>query len=109
MGWLGRLGIGSSDDLKKHAGRVANRRAQAQQRWESNEALSEMQTPEAVEALLARFTFITDPTISDQEEKDAVFQAVVEAGEKAVDPIRKFLRRHDSISWGLKCLEKILS
>ena len=63
-----------------------NRRAQAVDRWEAIQALARMQTPEAVEALLPRFTFYVDPSITDQEEKDAAFEGIVATGEAAVAP-----------------------
>lgn len=94
--------------LGKHAGRVANKRAQNTDRWESIQALAKMRTAESVEALLRRFTFRIDPSITDQEEKDAAFQGIVATGEAAVEPVRQFLQRSDSISWPLKMLEQLL-
>ncbi len=68
-----------------------------------------MGTAEAVEALLGRFTIRIDPGIIDQEEKDAAYQGIVDAGEAAVDPVRKFLATSEHISWPVKILEKLLS
>ncbi|MEM6960524.1 MAG: HEAT repeat domain-containing protein [Myxococcota bacterium] len=95
--------------LKKHGARVANRRAQNVDRWDSIRALSSLGSPEAVEALLRRFTFRVDPSITDQEEKDAAFQAIVAAGEDAVPSVVHALRRGPSIAWPLKCLEQLVS
>lgn len=94
--------------LGKHAARVANKRAQAVDRAESIHALSSMKTAEAVEALLKRFTYRIDPSITDQEEKDTAFQGVVHTGDAAIEPVRKFLRASDTISWPLKMLEQLL-
>jgi len=94
--------------IKKHAARAANRRAQNPDRWESIQALAEMRTPEAVTALLARFTIRVDPSIVDQEEKDAAFQGVVGAGDVAVEPVKRFMRDSETISWPLKALEQLL-
>jgi len=66
-----------------------------------------MGTEEAVEALLVRFTYRIDPSITDQEEKEAVFQGIVAAGEVALSPSRNALRKYDAIAWPLKCLEQI--
>jgi len=95
--------------LKKHAQRVANKRSQAPDRWESIQALAAMHDPKAIDALLVRFTFTTDPSITDQEEKDAVFDAVVNAKDVALDPVRRFLARAESLGWPLKLLQSILS
>ena len=73
--------------LQKAAKHAANKRAQAVDRWEAIQELSRMGTSEAVEALLPRFTFYTDPSITDAEEKDAAFNGVVGAGEAAVAPV----------------------
>ena len=78
-GGAGSKGTASTSTLRKHAARVANKRAQAPDRWDSIQALAQMGTPEAIEALLVRFSFQTDPSITDQEEKDAAFEAAIEA------------------------------
>jgi len=101
-------GAPSESALRKHAARVANKRAQAPDRWDSIQALAQMGTPESVEALLARFAFQTDPSITDQEEKDAAFDAVVETGPKAIEPVKQNLRTADTIAWPLKMLDRLL-
>ncbi len=95
--------------IKKHAARVANKRAQNPDRWESIQVLAKMGTPEAVEALLERFEIRVDPSIVDQEEKDAAFGGIVSAGEVAVAPVRAHLAKTDKVSWPLKMLEQLLS
>src|SRR5687768_6639669 len=97
-----------SAQLKKWAERAQNRRAQAIDRWEAIQALVNAKSPEAVEALLPRFTFYVDPSITDQDEKDLAFDGIVAVGEGAVEPVVAFLRRADSISWPLKMLDRIL-
>jgi HEAT repeat protein len=109
MGLLDLFSKTGPGAVKKHAARVANKRAQAPDRWESIRALGDIGTSDAVEALLVRFTFRVDPSITDQEEKDAVCDAVVRAGAEAVEPLRRFLRRTDSVAWALKCLDQVAS
>jgi HEAT repeat protein len=102
--------FGSKSDgsqIKKLAERVANKRGQLPDRWEAIQALAKLRTPEAVAALLPRFTFYVDPSINDQEEKDAAFDGIVAAGSAAIEPIAAFLKRAESISWPLKMLERI--
>ncbi len=98
---------GGDGGLKKHAARAANKRAQGADRWQSLEALSAMKTPEAVEALLQRFTYRVDPSITDQEEKDLAMAGVVGAGDVAELPLRRFLAEGDSVAWPVKMLEAI--
>jgi uncharacterized protein with PIN domain len=95
--------------IKKHAERATNRRAQAPDRWEAIAALTKLGTSEAVEALLPRFTFYVDPSITDQEEKDAAFEGIVATGDAAIAPVTAFLRKADSISWSVKILDRIVS
>jgi hypothetical protein len=109
MAFLGIFGKKSEGGgLRKHAERVANKRAQAYDRWESIQALSQVRSREAVEALLARFTFYVEPSITDQEEKDAAFAGIVEAGALGLEPVVAFLAKADSISWPVKILDRIV-
>lgn len=93
--------------LAKHAARVAQKRAQAPDRWESIQALGALKSSEAVAALLPRFTYYTDPSITDAEEKDEAFRWVVEAGEAAIAPIVTFMEKAESLSWPLKALDRV--
>lgn len=110
MTFFGLFG-GKSDEslLKKHAERAANRRAQAIDRWDAIQALARLGTAEAAEALLPRFTFYVDPSITDQDEKDAAFEGIVATGEAALAPVLAFLGKAESISWGVKILERLVA
>ncbi len=116
MGFFGLFGTKKSA-LEKHTERAANKRAQAPDRWESIQALGKLATSgegdertRAVAALLERFPFYVDPTITDGEEKDEAFRWICQAGEDVALPaIRDALRRHESLSWPLKCLEALVS
>jgi hypothetical protein len=110
MGMMDFLG-GSSEERsrKKHAARVASKRAQAPDRWDSIHALGAMKSSPAVEALLMRFTFRVDPSITDQEEKDAACQAILKAGDAAVEPIVAFMRSAETIAWPMKILNQLVA
>jgi HEAT repeat protein len=107
MGLLDFFGGSAEKKLKKHAARVANKRAQNPDRWESIQALGEIASGEAVEALLVRFTYNIDPSITDQEEKDATVDAIVKAGPAAVDPVKAYLKRSPSIAYPYRILERL--
>ena len=98
---------GSSGAVQKLAPKVADKRGMAPDRWEAIQALSKLESEEAIEALLVRFTFYVDPTITDQEEKDAVFHAIVGKGALAVAPVTRFITRAESLSWPLKMLDRV--
>ncbi len=109
MAFLGMFGKKSEGGpLRKYADRVANKRAQAYDRWEAIQALIQVGSAEAVEGLLPRFTFYVEPSITDQEEKDLAFNGIVEAGAVALEPVSAFLRKAESISWPIKMLDKLM-
>ena len=91
----------------KWADRI-EKRAQNYDRQEAIQALSDMQTAEAVTALLRRFTFHMDPSITDQEEKDAAFRGIVRAGKAAIEPVRGFAARAESLAWPMKITKALV-
>jgi hypothetical protein len=105
MGLFDFLGGGG---FKKHVERAGDRRAQALDRMASIEFLVADGSEEAVAALLKRFRFVVDPSITDEEEKDRAFRGIVALGEGAVGPIRRYARTAESLIWPLKMLDEIL-
>lgn len=95
--------------LKKHVARVANRRAQQHERWESIQVLANDGSEEALRALMTRFTVRVDPSITDGEEKNAAFQGIVKNGEAAIGPVRDFLEVSDTLAWPIKILKELQS
>jgi hypothetical protein len=93
----------------KYAGAAADKRAQPYDRQEALHALSAMGTAESAAALLKRFTFVVDPSITDQEEKDISFQGILKAGQDAIGPVRKFAEKAESLAWPMRILKQLLS
>jgi len=87
---------------------VGDKRAQAYDRAEAIRQLSELETAEAAEALLKRFTFTIDPSITDQEEKEAAYEGVVRVGESVVPAVLAFCKRAEVLTWPLRMLRAIL-
>jgi len=100
---------GGGGGLAKHAARVANKRAQKHERWESIEVLASDGSDEALRALLTRFNIRVDPSITDGEERNAAFLGVVRNGKAALGPVRDFLEASDTLAWPLKILKEIQS
>src|ERR1039458_10087550 len=92
----------------KWAEKAADKRAQNYDRQEALAELSEMGTAEAAAALLKRFTFNMEPSITDQEEKDGAYQGVLAAGQAAIPPIRAFSVKDESLAWHIKILKELL-
>ncbi len=104
------FGFSKSSKIKKHASRVANKRTYAPDRLQSIHFLATVGDQQAIEALLQRFTFTIDPSITDQEEKEATVQAILSVDkEHSVSALVAFLERTRFIAWPLKCLEKLMS
>jgi HEAT repeat protein len=84
------------------------KRAQNYDRQEAIQALSELATPDAVEVLLKRFTFHMDPSITDQEEKESAFRGILRAGKDAIEPVRGFAAKAESLAWPMKILKELV-
>ncbi len=98
---------GGGSGLQKHLKRVANKRAQKHERWESIQVLASDGSDEALRALLTRFNVRVDPSITDGEEKNAAFLGVVQNGEAALAPVRDFLESSETLAWPLKILKEL--
>ncbi|WP_437737055.1 HEAT repeat domain-containing protein [Sorangium sp. So ce1335] len=101
---------GASSD-KKVAGLakvVADKRAQTYDRLDAIQSLAAMKSADAAAALLRRFTFSIDPSITDQEEKDLAFRGIVDAGKDAVPAVVEFCLKAEALTWPLKVLREVL-
>lgn len=87
---------------------AGDKRAQTFDRMEALQQLAEMKSPDAATALLKRFTFSIDPSITDQEEKDVAFQGIVLAGKDAVPAVLEFCKKAEAVTWPLKILHELL-
>jgi hypothetical protein len=98
--------------VDKNLARIArvagDKRAQNYDRMEAIQALSQVPTADAAAGLLRRFTFHIDPSITDQEEKDAAVQGILNAGDAAVEPISAFCLKAESLTWPLKILKQLV-
>ena len=91
----------------KWADRV-EKRAQNYDRQEAIQALADMASSDAVEVLLKRFTFHIDPSITDQEEKESAFRGILRADKEAIEPVRAFAAKAESLAWPMKIMKEIL-
>lgn len=98
---------GKSSPAAKWADRI-EKRVQNYDRQEAIQALADMGTADAAAVLLKRFTFHMDPSITDQEEKDAAFRGVLRAGKDAIDPVRAFAAKAESLAWPMKIMKELV-
>jgi HEAT repeat protein len=87
---------------------AGDKRAQTFDRMEALQQLAEMKTPDAAAALLKRFKFTIDPSITDQEEKDVAFQGIVLVGKDVVPAVVEFCKNAEAVTWPLKILHEVL-
>lgn len=97
-----------SGSAAKWAQAASDKRAQTYDRQEAINELAKLASADAAEALLKRFTFVIDPSITDQEEKDVAFQGIVAAGAAAIEPVRAFAAKAESLSWPMRILKELV-
>jgi hypothetical protein len=64
-------------------------------------------SPEALYGLMRRFGMMYDKSIEDEQEKEWVFEVLVEKGASILPPLKKYLFAAESISWPLRLLDKV--
>jgi len=100
---------GSSNPVDKWVKRLTQKWGPSENRMAAMDKLVEIGSPEAIGALLQRFTIQCENGVVDETEKGHVGDAVLGFGEQAIEPIRQALREIDQISWPLALLRQILS
>jgi HEAT repeat protein len=98
----------SPRELGRLARVVSNKMSQNYDRQEAIDQLSEMGSVEAARALLRRFDFSMEPSIVDQDEKEAAARGIAAAGIGALEPIHAYCARAESLTWPLKVLRQIV-
>jgi hypothetical protein len=101
--------FGSREDrVRRLARKVTEKYGPPENRQKVIEQLGDLGTPEALLALCQRFTILSDPGITDGEEKERARRILVDAGEEAVGPVQEFIRREEAgIAWGLRILAEL--
>ena len=123
----------TSKEVQKWASKAGDKRSQNFDRQEAINALADLCKPlededelekspegrdkiekrneiraEAVTALLKRFTFTMDPSITDAEEKKTAFDGILSAGKYAMEPVRRFVAKAESIAWPRQIIKELL-
>jgi hypothetical protein len=98
----------SAKDVTRLERLVANKLSQNYDRQEAIEELSKIGSAASARALLKRFDWQLDPSITDQEEKENCLRGIVAAGEDALEPLRDYCKKAESLTWALKVLKEIV-
>jgi len=91
----------------RNISRAVNKYSQSPDRMKALQALRDDGSPEALYGMLRRFGMMYDKTIEDEQEKDWVFEVLLEKGAVIIPPIKKYLFTADSVSWPLRLLDLV--
>jgi hypothetical protein len=110
MGFLDRFSKDGRDQRarEKNAARAINKYMQSPDRMKALQALRDDGSDEALYALIRRFGMMYDKTIEDEQEKEWVFEWLVEKGAAVLPALKKYMFSADSISWPLRLLDKVV-
>jgi HEAT repeat protein len=95
-------------ELARLARVVNNKMSQNYDRQEAIDQLGAMANVESARALLRRFDFTMEPSIVDQDEKEAAARGIAASGAAAIEPIHAYCARAESLTWPLKVLRQIV-
>jgi hypothetical protein len=110
MGFLDRFSKDGRDARarEKNAARAINKYAQSPDRMKAMQALRDDGSDDALYALMRRFGMMYDKTIEDEQEKEWVFEWLVEKGAAVLPALKRYMLAADSISWPLRLLDKVV-
>jgi HEAT repeat protein len=77
-------------------------------RIEAAQKLADMESPEATFALAKRFTISSKVITQDIEEKRMVVNMLAAKGDRAVEPLLRFLKTYHQVEWPVQALARIL-
>jgi tRNA nucleotidyltransferase/poly(A) polymerase len=92
---------------ERNISRAVNKYAQSPDRLKALQALRDDGSLEALYGLFRRFGMMYDKTIEDEQEKDWVFEVLVEKGASILPALKKYLFGAESISWPLRVLDRV--
>ena len=87
---------------------LRERYAQHEARMEAADKLQAIGTPEAIYGLARRFSATSENLGIDQEEKRHVQDVLVGFGDKAIDPLKRYIKNHDQVTWSIDALKQLL-
>ena len=100
----------AADALRKQARRLTEKFGPSENRQKVIDQLGSDGSPAALQTLCLRFTILSEPGITDQEEKESVLRWLADAGRDAVAPVTAFVREQESgVAWGLRALAQVAS
>jgi hypothetical protein len=99
----------SERQIQRALRQVTQMHGEAATRVAAMERLASWRTPEAVAALLRRFTVQTPQASMDLEEKQYAVKLLVEMGRVTVEPILNYLRVEPDVTYPIQVLKEFFS
>jgi hypothetical protein len=96
-------------EIRKLTKKVQEKFGPPETRQKALQQLRDLGTADAYLALMQRFTIRVDPGVTDQEEKEYVYDALVGAGAPAVAPLKQFIKQNEQPTWTIRALEQLVS
>jgi HEAT repeat protein len=93
--------------VEKNTKAVLNKHKQSADRFAALEKLRDIGTDEALHGMVRRFSYNYDKTIEDEQEKEWVAKTLISLGDKALAPLRKYIKDATSLSYPLRVLGQI--
>ncbi len=106
LNFLSKEGRGKRN-LEGNIKRAVHKYAQSPDRYKALQGLLENGTPEAIYGAIRRFGMMYDKSIEDEQEKEWLFDALVEKGASIIPQVERYLLSAESISWPLRLLNKV--
>jgi len=87
--------------------KLINKNSEAAGRYDAADELAKINTEESIYCLLQRFTVVIGGPTPDEDEKAHVRKIVVRSGQRAVDPIIRFLKHNETAGQPLEILKEV--
>ncbi len=94
--------------IERNTKTLRERYAQHDARMEAADKLQAIGTPEAIYGLARRFSATSENLGIDQEEKKHVQDVLVGFGEKAIEPLKRYIKNHDQVTWAIDALKELV-
>jgi HEAT repeat protein len=87
---------------------LLERYAQHDARMEAADKLREIGTPEAIYGLARRFSATAENLGVDQEEKKRIQEVLVHFGDRAIEPLQRYVKNYDKVTWAIDALGELV-
>lgn len=104
---MGLFGFGGGGKVKRLVKKLTNAYVQTAERMRIMQVLADIGTTEAYEGLMQRFTYRTEASIVDEDEKRTAYELIVSAGPSVIPAIEAFVSKHENIYWPAKALGEL--